>query len=129
MERAAARLFASDLHAGALGTARRNARRAGIEADLTLSRTDVARFERPPGLLPGLWLSNLPYGIRVGERSELASLYRSVAATWRRALPDWRAGFLVEDAALLEEAFGRPAAERFAVSNGGIRCSLLVWHP
>jgi putative N6-adenine-specific DNA methylase len=118
---------ASDLNAGSLGTARRNAKRAGVFEDLTLERQDVATLRRPPDSKPGLWLSNLPYGKRL--TGDLALLYRAVGETWKRAFPDWTLGALVEDGALLEAAIGRPPSAQFPVAQGGLHCALWIWRP
>ena len=77
-------LHGFDINAGALGTARRNARRAGLT--LALERRDVKTLQPPvPG--PGLVVANPPYGKRVGEGGELPELYRALGATLRQVLP------------------------------------------
>lgn len=112
-------LFGSDLNAGALGTARRNARRAGVE--LRLERLDATKLQPRPGA-PGLVIANLPYGKRVGEKGELGALYRGLGASLRRACPGWRFAFLLEEGA---ERLGLPIDWRAKVSNGGLRCELV----
>lgn len=114
-------LFGSDLNAGALGTARRNARRAGVLPLLSLERLDATKLPARPG--PGLLIANLPYGKRVGEKSELAALYRGLGQAIRRALPEWRYAFLLEAGA---EHLGLPFAHRFSLQNGGLWCELVV---
>ncbi|MEW6431755.1 MAG: RNA methyltransferase [Myxococcota bacterium] len=114
-------MFGSDLNAGALGTARRNAKRAGVLERLTLERLDATKLPARPG--PGLLVANLPYGKRVGERSELATLYRGLGLAIRRAAPVWRYAFLLEEGAL---HLGLPVTRRFAVRNGGLRCKVVV---
>jgi putative N6-adenine-specific DNA methylase len=115
-------LAGSDLNAGALGTARRNAKRAGVLEHLTLERVDAtALAPRGPG--PGLVIANLPYGKRVGQRGELGALYRRLGASVRRACPGWRFAFLLEGGA---EHLGLLIDETHAVSNGGLRCELVT---
>ncbi len=114
-------LFGSDVNAGALGTARRNARRAGVLSSLSLERLDATRLPARAG--PGLVVANLPYGKRVGERSELAALYRGLGQAIGRALPGWRYAFLLEEGA---EHLGVPLPQRLPVRNGGLRCELVV---
>ncbi|HEX8440566.1 RNA methyltransferase, partial [Archangium sp.] len=93
-----------DINAGSLGTARRNARRAGVT--LTLERQDVRTLALPAGLGPGLVVANPPYGKRVGEAEDLPGLYRALGATFRRAFAGWRAAVLVPDDAGLVRALG-----------------------
>lgn len=120
---APAPIIGSDLNAGALGVARRNARRAGVLDALTLERLDATRLAPRPGVLPGLVVANLPYGKRVGEASERVGLYRRVGAALQRACVGWRFALLVETGA---EDLGLPFTGRHPVSNGGLRCELLV---
>ena len=114
-------LLGSDLNAGALGTARRNARRAGVVERLRLERLDATKLQPAAGP-PGLIIANLPYGKRVGEKSELGALYRGLGASLRRACPGWRFAFLLEEGA---EWLGLPLEWRERVSNGGLRCELV----
>jgi putative N6-adenine-specific DNA methylase len=116
-------LFGFDLNAGALGTARRNARRAGVT--LALERRDVKTLEAP-GKAPGLVVANPPYGKRVGEGGELPDLYRALGATLKRAFGGWRAALLVPDEAVLIRALGLPGAQSLPVRNGGLPCRCLL---
>lgn len=113
-------LLGTDLNAGALGTARRNARRAGVLELLTLERLDATKLPTKPG--PGLVISNLPYGKRVGERSELASLYSAFGASLKRAAAGWRFAFLLKDH---PDALGLKIDQTHALDNGGLGCTLV----
>ncbi len=113
-----------DLNAGSLGTARRNARRAGLT--LTLERQDVRTLVLPPGLAPGWVVANPPYGKRVGEAEDLPGLYRALGATLRRAFAGWRAAVLVPEDTGLVKALALPQARSLPVRNGGLRCLLLL---
>jgi putative N6-adenine-specific DNA methylase len=121
-----AQVVGSDLNAGALGTARRNARRAGLEGRVRLERHDV-RTTQPLTTLPptGLLVCNPPYGKRVGEAKELEPLYRALGLMVRDALPGWRAAILVPDPRL-ERALGLGVRARHRLDNGGLACELLV---
>ncbi len=115
-------IFATDLNAGALGTARRNARRAGALDWLTLERRDAVAG--PPASTPGLLVANLPYGKRVGSRSDLPQLYRMLGGALK-ALAGWRYALLVADTDAERHLEIRPERVH-ALRNGGIRCRLLV---
>lgn len=123
-------IWASDLHAGALGTARRNARRAGVGELLDFFRHD-ATLLRPPRPIPpgpGLVAANLPYGVRLGERAELAALYRGFGQALR-ALRGWSAALLVSGdpkAGDVERQLGWTPREARPLDNGGLRCRLLL---
>jgi 23S rRNA (guanine2445-N2)-methyltransferase len=113
-----------DINAGSLGTARRNARRAGVT--LTLERQDVRTLAASAGLGPGLVVVNPPYGKRVGEAEDLPGLYRAMGATFRRAFQGWRAAVLLPEDPGLVRALGLPEGRNLPVRNGGLRCRLLL---
>jgi putative N6-adenine-specific DNA methylase len=120
---APAPIWASDLNAGSLGTARRNAARAGVQGDLKLFRHDAT--QPVPDLPAGaLVISNLPYGKRAGAGSDLAALYRAVAGACRQSGAA-RAGFLTADPRApgwlgLEDTHTTP------IENGGLKCLFVV---
>ncbi|NPC73481.1 RNA methyltransferase [Corallococcus exiguus] len=112
-----------DLNAGALGTARRNARRAGVT--LTLERHDLRTLKAPPDA-PGLVVANPPYGKRVGETEDLPDLYRALGATLNGAFRDWRKALIVPEDPKLVSALGLKGARQLQVKNGGLRCLLVL---
>ncbi len=118
---AAGSVFGSDLNSGALGTARRNAKRAGVFEFLKLERIDATALV--PRGETGLIISNLPYGKRVGERDELGQLYRALGKSLRKACPGWYFAFLLESGA---EHLGLEVAERHRVTNGGLPCEVVL---
>ncbi len=114
-------LFGSDLNAGALGTARRNAKRAGVFEALTLERLDATKLQRRGE--GGLVIANLPYGKRVGERDELGSLYRALGKSLTAACSGWYFAFLLQEGA---EHLGLRIEARHRVSNGGLDCEVVL---
>ncbi|MBX5482428.1 MAG: RNA methyltransferase [Myxococcaceae bacterium] len=119
-------IYASDINAGALGTARRNARRAGVQPHLKLERSDLLRPTFVPTERHGLLVANLPYGVRVGDRSDLPALYAALGTMLRERLPGWRGALLVADGTGAEQSLGLELDDAFDVENGGIRCRLLL---
>jgi putative N6-adenine-specific DNA methylase len=116
----------SDLNAGALGTARRNARRAGVLADIQLDRMDVAAAVAGASV-PGLVVGNLPYGLRVGARDGLEAFDTALKWTLARAFRGWRKGLLVDDEARLARAGGGAPQRVYRLLNGGLPVVLGVW--
>lgn len=121
-------ILGSDLNAGALGTARRNAGRAGVLADLRLERIDLAAA-RPEALRAGLLVANLPYGRRIGTPASLRILDAALGLALRTRFRHWRAALLVDDASRLERALGRPPDAVHALHNGGIPVALAIYQP
>lgn len=116
-------LFGSDLNAGALGTARRNARRAGVEGELRLTRHDASLPF--PGVPAGtLALANFPYGKRLLDKEALPTLYAAIAKGLRRSGVA-RLGALVADERAGEWLSLREPRVH-ALDNGGLSCWLLV---
>lgn len=111
----------SDLNSGALGTARRNAKRAGVLESIKLERIDATKLVAREKA--GLVIANLPYGKRVGERDELGQLYRALGKSLRSACPGWYFGFLLEGGA---EHLGLKIEEGHDVTNGGIGCQVVL---
>lgn len=118
-----AAVYGFDINAGSLGTARRNARRAGMT--LALERKDLRTLTPPPGG-PGLLVANPPYGKRLGEGDDLPGLYRALGNTVRKGFAGWRAALLVPDDSALVKALELPGARSLPVRNGGLRCRLLL---
>ncbi|GHG65823.1 RNA methyltransferase [Comamonas sp. JC664] len=112
-----------DINAGSLGTARRNARRAGVT--LALERQDLRTLKAPVDG-PGLVVANPPYGKRVGEAEDLPGLYRALGNTLRTGFSGWRAAVILPDDSGLVKALGLTGARSLPVRNGGLRCRLLL---
>ncbi len=122
----AAPIVGSDVNAGALGTARRNARRAGVLADLKLERADVAAAVAGAST-PGLVVGNLPYGLRVDARGGLEAFDAALARTLGREFAGWRKALLVDDEPRLARAGGAPPDRIHRLVNGGLAVVLGVW--
>ena len=119
-------IYASDRDAGAVEAARENARRAGVEGDITLSVRALSAAG-PPEPVParGAIVTNPPYGTRIGERAPLRDLYAALGTLPRTRLPGWTLALLSADRAL-DAALGVRVEEVFRTSNGGIPVRLVV---
>lgn len=112
----------TDIHAGSLGVARRNARRAQVLERIQLERVDAIKLPVQSGP-PGLVVANLPYGKRVNEQADLKALYRGFGQSLRTGFRGWTAALFLEDEQL-GEALGLPGREAIPLDNGGLRCVL-----
>lgn len=117
------KLRGSDLNAGALGVARRNARRAGVTESVEWLRMDARALPAHHGVAPGLVVGNLPYGHRASELGEVPDLYRAIGASVRAAFAGWRFAFLVEHGA---SHLGLAVERDWPLDNGGLDCHLIV---
>ncbi|HEY4658030.1 MAG TPA: hypothetical protein VIH11_00835, partial [Gemmatimonadaceae bacterium] len=76
-----------------------------------------------PPALPGLLLTNPPYGARVGERAALRNLYAQFGNVARRRFAGWTVAFLSADRAL-EAQVELPLGPVLRFRNGGIPVEL-----
>lgn len=108
---------ASDRDAGAITSMTANAGRAGVVADLSISRTAVSGLTPPDG--QGALISNPPYGVRVGEQGELRDLYARLGQVAHSRLAGWRLNLLVP-AFPMEKQIKLDWQELFRSKNGGL---------
>lgn len=111
-------ILASDRDAGAIAMAQANAARAGVAEAIEFSCRPVSAIDPPPG--PGWMVTNPPYGLRVGEGSDLRNLYAQLGKVLRSRCPDWRVALLATDRKLLGQ-LGLPLDTSLGLVNGGIR--------
>ena len=116
-------IVGTDRDAGAIRAADANAARAGVGGDVDFAVRAVSALEPPPG--PGWVASNPPYGVRVGERDPLRSLYAALGRTLRDRAPGWTLALLSADPRL-DAQTGIPVTEALRTSNGGIPVRLVV---
>jgi len=120
-------IVGADRDAGAIAAATHNAERAGIAGDIRFSAESlsgsIAKLE-DIGAGEGWILTNPPYGVRVGEGTDLRDLYATLGKTLK-AKRGWRLGVLTSDVALAGQ-MRLPLRPRFSTSNGGIPVSFLA---
>ncbi len=126
-------VIASDIDIRAIEMIRSNAEAAGVLDQVEVIHADIRDLtprvmekrvgERWPSMVPGLILSNPPYGERLAG-GELA-LYDDMGQ-WCEQFPGYRAGFLVGNAEF-EETFGARARVRKPISNGSLRAYFCLY--
>ncbi|MEK7325597.1 MAG: class I SAM-dependent RNA methyltransferase, partial [Chloroflexota bacterium] len=114
-------IMASDRDEGAIAAARANAERARVADSVQFSVRPISAIDPPPA--PGLLISNLPYGERVG--SDVRNLYAQFGKVMKEKCPGWRVGIIAGSAALAKQtrlAFGEP----LMIENGGLRVPFVL---
>jgi putative N6-adenine-specific DNA methylase len=115
--------FGSDRDAGAIKMSRANAARAGV-AEFTVFQQHAASNLTPPPGPPGLVIVNPPYGIRIGDKTPLFTLYAVLGKTLLTKFAGWRVGLITTDTSLAK-ATGLPfAPPGRPVSHGGLNVLL-----
>jgi putative N6-adenine-specific DNA methylase len=117
------RIEGSDVSAGAIRGAARNARKAGIPDLASFRVRDVREFT--PGDPPGIILCNPPYGVRTaGDEEEVAAFYTAMGEALKKRCKGWTAYLLSGNPAATRH-IGLKASRRFPLMNGPIDCRLL----
>lgn len=112
-----------DADARAIELARACAKRAGLGGAITVERRELAALTAPEGSLPGLVVTNPPYGVRLGEAEALAPLYAMLGERLLAEFDGWRAALLTNDDSLAR-ATGLRSAAAHTLYNGTIETKL-----
>ena len=102
-----------------LSLARYHAREAGVQDAVQFSQRDFADLSSPRDY--GCIITNPPYGERLGEREEVADLYRLIPDVLRR-LPTW-SHYIITSHPDFEKIIGQKADRRRKLYNGRIACT------
>ena len=103
---------------------RENARRAGLEYAISFDRRPFEDTE--PCGHQGVLVMNPPYGVRMGDKTELEGLYRKIGEVFKRRFTGWTAYLLAGDLELAR-LVGLKPARRFVLFNGPLECRLLKY--
>jgi putative N6-adenine-specific DNA methylase len=111
-------IVGSDRDAGAIDSARANAERAEVAADLQLGVHAISAMPLPEADR-GWIVTNPPYGVRVGDSGRVRDLWAQLGTVLRRRAPGWRVTLLSPDVAL-ERQLKIPLHVVVRTTNGGI---------
>ena len=120
-------LIGSDRDSGAIGAAIANAERAGVANDVAFTVGSVSAVHAPAE--SGLFVTNPPFGIRVGENAALRDLYARFGRVARERFEGWQCAVLSADRSrghTLERQLALPLKPAWQSRNGGIPVRLLV---
>ena len=110
-------IYASDIDAGIVNQARRNAVSAGVSEGMHFAQLDARRLAIPSGVeQPGVIVCNPPYGDRV--KGDVHGLYRSLGLLFKAKFAGWRMAVVVPDRGC-EQAMGVPVTRRLKFKHGG----------
>jgi putative N6-adenine-specific DNA methylase len=114
-------IYGSDLYGEVLKDARRNLEHAGLESVVTLKQANI--LELSPPAPHGLLITNPPYGVRLGEQSELAAFYPRLGNALKQRFAGWRACIFTADMRL-PKLIGLKPRRRTPLYNGALECRL-----
>ncbi len=116
-------IFGSDIDEDCVILSKSNARRAGVEKNITFTRADACFFRSPVEGARGTVVCNPPYGERMGDRESASRLIHHVGEAMADAVPNWQLYF-ISDNTCFERDFGRRADKKRPLYNGMLRCTL-----
>ncbi|KFF49840.1 50S rRNA methyltransferase [Gammaproteobacteria bacterium MFB021] len=124
--RARSRLWGFDQSPQAIAAARSNAMRAGIPALIELAGAAVKGLTPPAeATMPGLVITNPPYGERLGELPELVALYGDLGQRLKQHFGGWQLALFTGNPDL-GHRLGLRAHKQYAFKNGPLDCKLLL---
>ena len=103
-----------DIDDDMIKSARENAEAAGVAQMIHFQRRPVAQLSHPKKY--GFIITNPPYGERIGEKDEMAGIYKELADRYA-ALDSWSA-FVITGYSDAEKLMGRRADKNRKIYNG-----------
>lgn len=88
---------------------------------MRLKQSDILDLEAPAD--QGMMVINPPYGVRLSQADELASLYPKLGDWLKRRFAGWRAYVLTADARV-PKLIGLAPSKRIPLFNGDLECRL-----
>lgn len=110
----------------AVEIARETAARLGLEGIVHFELSDISEAGPLKESQSGVVLCNPPYGERLGNESDLVSLYRSLGDLYKQKFKGWR-GFVFTGSSILSKEVGLRADKKTIFYNGPIECKLLEY--
>jgi putative N6-adenine-specific DNA methylase len=117
-------IFGSDLYGDELKAARLNLENAGLLDAVSLKQANV--LEISPPAESGVLVANLPYGERMGEISELQTLYPLLGDALKQKFKGWNAYLLTADLAM-PKSIRLSVSRRTPLFNGALECRLFEY--
>ena len=117
----AQRLLGSDSDSTLLAFAQANAERAGVSAWVEWKTMPLVEA-RPLGA-KGLLVTNPPYGVRLGQETELLPFYQELGHVLHAHYQGWQAALLTPSV-LLAKATGLRSHKQYTLYNGPLACKL-----
>lgn len=117
-------IFASDKDSIVLAIAKENAERAGVADFIQWQVGPFQSARRPSSKLPGLIITNPPYGERLEQKQQVAKIYSDLGQWLKSNFEDDRALILSSDKSH-GHALGIRAEKIYRLMNGPIECELL----
>lgn len=120
------RISGFDQDAKVVAKAWENIRQSGFEKIIHVEKRDLEGFSLVEQDVPGLLLTNPPYGERLGEVNSLRRLYAVLGEVFERYLLGWRAGVFTGNIELGKSVAWR-SHKQYKLFNGAIESQLILF--
>lgn len=117
-------IIATDIVAGAVEAARKNAMTAGVSHLIDFDVCDFAETVIPPG--PGIIVMNPEYGFRLGEIKKLNNTYNRIGDFFKQKCAGYN-GYIFTGNPALSKKVGLRTSRRIEFYNANIECRLLKY--
>ncbi len=114
-------IYGSDLYGRSLGHAVLNLREAGLEDAVRLKQVNLLELSAPAPA--GVIVTNPPYGVRLGEKEELAQFYPKLGDALKQRFADWTAYIFSGDPDIAK-LIRLQASRKTVLYNGALECRL-----
>jgi len=118
-------LIGHDYDANVLDKAIANAQRAGLDTVIKFKQSDATKLTAV-AKLPGVVISNLPYGERIGSMAELVNLHRSLGVGFKKHFNHWKLALLGMDESLFK-LLKLVKQKRYKFKNGPLDVELNLY--
>ena len=124
IQRASGNFFGFDANREAISQAIANADRAGVANAVSFHTQELKTLTAPTTEIPGLLIANPPYGERMGKKTDLENLYKTLGDRLQQHFHNWSAGVFTAYPDLAKK-MGTRAKKQYHLFNGPIPCKLL----
>ncbi|QBJ62965.1 bifunctional 23S rRNA (guanine(2069)-N(7))-methyltransferase RlmK/23S rRNA (guanine(2445)-N(2))-methyltransferase RlmL [Pseudoalteromonas sp. DL-6] len=118
-------LIGHDYDAQVLDKAITNAKRAELDTVIKFKQSDATKLTSV-AKLPGVVISNLPYGERIGSMAELVNLHRSLGVGFKKHFNHWKLALLGMDESLFK-LLKLVKQKRYKFKNGPLDVELNLY--
>jgi putative N6-adenine-specific DNA methylase len=114
-------IHGSDLYGRSLGHAVLNLREAGLEDAVKLKQVNLLELSAPEAA--GTIVTNPPYGVRLGEKEELADFYPKLGDALKQRFAGWTV-FIFSGDPDIAKLIRLQASRKTVLYNGALECRL-----
>jgi len=114
-------IFGSDLYGRSLGHAAMNLRESGLEEAVSLKQVNLLELSAPADA--GMIVTNPPYGVRLGDKEQLAEFYPKLGDALKQRFSGWTAFIFSGDTELPKLIRLKPS-RKTVLYNGALECRL-----